>query len=235
MSAFQSLAQRGRESVGGLLLVGTLSALTAAAETTPAGSSSQIGRVEFDFPGAPTANVQLDIGQGMIADFAGIGQAAMLGVIEALLESPEGRNSPPIQQSAEHLQAAQQIVGTLSGLVHEVRLRVYQGDSAEVSAGSKEMTEYYLQQLKGSSWDNILRVRDGNEQVIVCAMRSDGAIRGLFVIASSGQEQVVVNVVCELTPQRVRQVTHQATSLGLKFGLTELIREAMQELERELH
>ena len=58
----------------------------------------------------------------MLMALTSIGQAAIGGAAEALLESAEGDTAPSAQQSAQHMKAVNQIVSQLGGVVQEVRV-----------------------------------------------------------------------------------------------------------------
>jgi hypothetical protein len=187
-----------------------------------------LGRVEFDFSDAPAATVEVDVSHGMLSDFAGIGQAALNGVAAALSESAETQADDPLRQSAEHLQAVNQIVNSLAGVVHEVRVRVYEDLGEQNQAKREAMVSHYRQKLEGTDWESIVRVREDDANINVSALRSDGAIRGLFVMVTDNDDLVMTNVVCELTPDKVQHLTNQATKIGMKFGLEQAIQDAMR-------
>jgi hypothetical protein len=222
-----SFVAHGLALVAGIAVT-AVAAQPVRAQSSPSDQTKVIGRVEFDFEGAPAATVEVDLSHGMLADMAGIGQGAIGGVVEALIES--GGSEDSVQQSAEHLQAANQILSTLSGVVHEVRIRVYENVPESAQPARASMISHYQQKLHGTDWDNVVRVREGDGNVVVCALRANGAIRGLFVMVSEHDELVMANVVCELTPDKVKQVTNQATRIGMKFGLGKVIQDAMQEI-----
>ena len=166
----------------------------------------------------------------MLASLSGIGQAAISGATEALLESATSHENGPVQQSAEHLTAINQILGTLSGLVHEVRVRIYEQLPENARELQSSIVTYYEQKLRGTQWDNVARVQEDNSRVIVCVLHRDGAIRGLFVIVAGDSDLVLANLVCDLTPDKVNQVANQATKIGLKVGLEQVIRDAMPQM-----
>ncbi len=76
------------------------------------------------------------------------------------------------------------------------------------------------------------RVRDADESVVVCVLQHASAIRGLFIMVSDRDDLVLVNVVCQLTPENVKQLTNQATKIGMKAGLEGLIEDAMKRIDR---
>ncbi len=193
-------------------------------------AADAVGRIEFDFPGAPAATVEVDLKGGILSALTGIGQAAVQGIAEALVESGPGSGSGAVQQSAEHLKATNAILESASRVIREVRVRVYE-DLAEQGAHAS-MVEHYQGKLDGTEWENVIRVRDENESVIVCVLQRDSAIRGLFVMVSDRDDLVLANVVCQLTPENVKQLTKQATKIGMKVGLEDVIEEAMKEIHR---
>ena len=194
-----------------------------------------VGRVPFDFPEAPPATVEVDLSEGMMLALSGIAQAPLTGVAEGLADSRHGNPAPEIAQSAEHLKAVNQMVTELTGAVHEVRVRVYDNLSDVAPEKRAAMIRHYQDQLRGSSWDSIVRVNDHGSKVNVNVLRSEDAIRGIFVLVSEENELVMANVVCELTSERIKQVAHGATLIGMKFGLEKAIQQAMIEIGRELH
>jgi hypothetical protein len=238
MSYSNSIVASSRWLPASLLLVavGLTPAHAQRADEGPSSPSDRqvavVGRVEFDYANAPAATVEVDVSHGMLSDIAGIGQAALNGVAEALSESSTGQGDGPVRQSAEHLQAANQIIASLTGVVHEVRVRVYD-DLADEDQGMREaMVSHYQQKLQGTEWESIVRVHDDDAKVNVSALRHDGAIRGLFVIISEDGSLVMANLVCELTPDKVQQVTTQATKIGMKVGLEQAIHDAMRGLRQ---
>ena len=190
------------------------------------------GRVEFDFVGAPPATVEVDVSQGMLAALAGIGQGAIGGISEALVESSSGQGDTAVRQSAEHLQAVNQIVAALTGVVHEVRVRVYDDLPPAAQATRGSMIAHYQDKLRSSDWESVVRVRDDDSNVNVCVVRDANAIRGVFVMVAGDEDLVMANLVCELTPEKVHQVSNQATKIGLKVGLEKAIQDAMKGMHR---
>ena len=225
-----SIVHRGSIAAACLILA-ALASSPAEAQLGDSDVDGPAGRVEFDFADAPTPIAELDLSRGMLEDVALIGQGAIVGVVEALLDSSQGQGDTPVQQSAEALAAVNEIVETLTGVVHELRVRVY----VDAQVAGSPMIAHYQEKLKGTNWDNILRARDGNNRIIVCALRRDGAIRGIFVIMSEREILVMANVVCEISPENTRRVTNQLTKVGLKIGLEQVIQEAINEIKRELN
>jgi hypothetical protein len=193
--------------------------------------SAAAGRVAFDLADAPAATVEVDLTEGLLSAFTGVAKAAIEGVAEALLESSEGR-SDAILQSAEHLQAVDAIVETLRNVVREVRVRVYEHGSEETQSTRAAMVEHYQKKLAGTHWESVVRVQEGDGNVVVFALQDAGTIHGLFTIVSEPDDLVIANVVCDLTPENVKQVTSQATKIGMKVGLEKLIEQAMEQIHK---
>ncbi len=205
----------------------------ARAQSAQGQAADTVGRVEFDFPDAPAATVEVDLTEGMLSAFAGVGKAAIQGAIEGL--SREEQPDSAVQQSAEHLQAVNDVFEIASSVIREVRVRVYSDLSARTQDAHAAMVGHYQEKLDGTNWDNVVKVHDGGTNVVVCVLEEDGAIRGAFVIVSEQDDLVMVNVVCELTPDKVRQVTSQATQIGMKVGLEEVIEQAIRQIDQRHH
>ena len=232
MSRFKSAVASNQACVVAALML--LLASTANARPENAGPPEVVGRVEFDFPHAPPATVEVDLGEGMLLDISGIAQAAIGGIVEGLLESTQGQEQGAVRLSAKHLASAQRVVESIGGMVREVRVRVYENLPENATDLQMSMSTHYQQKIQGSDWDNLVRVNDGQSRVNVCVLRRDGAIRGLYVMASENDEFVLVNVVCNLSPSMVQQVTKLATQIGLEVGLEQALQEAMRDIGKEL-
>lgn len=193
-------------------------------------AADAMGRVDFDFPDAPAATVEVDLKEGMLSAIGGVGKAAIQGAIEGLTRHGEGESA--VQQSAEHLQAVNDIVDIASNMIREVRVRVYGQLSEQNQDTRASMVEHYQNKLDGTNWDSVVRVHEDDTSVVVCALQDDGAIHGLLVIVSEPDDLVMVNVVCELTPEKVKQVTSHATQIGMEVGLEELIEQAVGRLDK---
>jgi hypothetical protein len=233
MSRFKSVVATNQACAVLLLMLVVASTATASARPGSADRHDVVGRVDFDFPNAPPATVEVDLGEGMLADITGIAQAAIGGVVEGLLESAQGREPGAVQLSAEHLASAQKVVESVSGVVREIRVRVYDNLPESAAAIRTSMTAHYRQKVHHSDWDHLVRVHDGDTNVNVCALRRDGAIRGLFVMVSEDDQLVLANIVCDLSPEMVKQVTKQATQIGLQVGLEQALQEAMREIGQD--
>jgi len=102
-------------------------------------------------------------------------------------------------------------------------VRVYEnlGDKAEKAP---DVLSRFDGQLSSGGWDTIVRVRDGDNSVRVCLVRGEGAIRGAFVVVADGENVVLVNVVCDVSPENVKKLSAAATKIGLDNGLEEAIK-----------
>ncbi len=192
-------------------------------------SDNSTGRVDFDHPGGGTPAVEVDLPAGLFGDVVGLGDAAISGVAEALLKAPtadEGTRAD-VKIATDQLAAIRTIIGSVQGAVGEVRLRVYK-DAEGLDAGA--IAEHYAAKLNGSAWNKIVHVRDGEKGATVFLMRQDGAIRGAFAVATEGRQLVLANVLCDISPERVKQITQQATSMGLELGGNEALHEIVEEI-----
>jgi Domain of unknown function (DUF4252) len=197
-----------------------------AQETTP--SSANLGRIEFNHPGAAKATVEVDLTRDMFSDMFGIGDAALAGMAEALGQSPQAKEgSEAIQQAAAQAAAMRELVGIAKNVINEVRVRVYE-DLQSDSAENGGVIAHYDQQLQAGGWDQAVRVQDGDQAVRVSAMRANGAIKGLFVIAADGSDLVLVNVTCDISPENAKQLAATAVKSGLQAGLDKQIEKALK-------
>ena len=215
-----------------------LPSLTAVARAQDADASATVrdadadaGRVEFNYPAGATPAVEVDLPAGLFRDVVGLGDAAVAGVAEALLEAQVSDESAKadVKLATDQLAAIRAIVDSLQGAVGEVRVRVYaDADEQGVDAGS--VASNYAKQLEGSAWSKIVHVRDDDDGATVFLMRQAGAIRGVFVVATDGHELVLVNVLCDVSPERVKQITKQAASIGLELGGEEALKELVEDV-----
>lgn len=201
----------------------------AAAQDAPARAAA--ARVDFDHPGSGSPTVEVDLPAGMLSDLVGLGDAAVAGVAEALNGAQlSGDVQAEVKLAHEQLAAIRAIVASLQGAIGEVRVRVYDGDSdAPVNAAA--ITEHYAQKLQGSAWDKIVSVRENDDSATVFLVRDAGAVKGVFVVVADGSDLVLANVLCDVSPERIKQITQQAASIGLELGGEQ----ALRELARELH
>ncbi len=232
MSPFSSFAARRAGTLGAfaavLLYVGVAAAN---AEETAPKSSDTLGRIEFNHPGSAKKYVEFDLGAAMFGDLFGIGDAALAGVVDALGQSPQAKEgSQAVQMAAEKAAAAREFVGIARDVVKSVRVRAYDGlenateEQASVSA-------HYDQQLQSGGWESLLRAHDGDKSVQVSAVRADGAIKGVFVIASERDKLVLVNVICDVSPENAKRLTTAAVTAGLQAGLDKQLEKALKHVK----
>jgi hypothetical protein len=213
---------------GGVVL--SVIVLAAKADDSASKPADTVGNVEFDCPDAPKTTMQVDLSQGLFTDMFGIGNAAISGVVEGLAEAAGAKDATDeTKATAEQVEAARQMVELCGQLIKGVRVRVY--EDSEKSSAAETLTAYYEKKLKAEHWETIARVDDGDEMVVVSAIRAGGAFKGLFVIANDGDQLVLTNVVCDVSPENVKKITSAATRSGLKADLTGWIHPGLWKVE----
>ena len=231
MSPFSSLVARRAGTLGAiaavLLYVGVAAAY---AQETTSPSSAEVGRIEFSHPGAAKKFVEFDLGPAMFGDLFGIGDAALAGIAETLGDSPQAREgSEAIKLAAEKAAAAREFVGIAKDVVKSIRVRAYDGLENPTEEKSS-VSGYYDQQLQSGGWENTLRAQDGDKSVRVSAVRADGAIKGLFVVASESNKLVLVNVICDISPENAKRLSTAAVKAGLQAGLDKHLEQALKNI-----
>jgi hypothetical protein len=169
----------------------------------------------------------------MFRDLFGLGDAAVAGVAESLLQSAEKSDGAEATRlAAEQLAAARQIMQLASEVVHEVRIRVYRGLPDE-NRKPEALAAQFDDQLRAGNWDNVVQVREDDQSVRVSLLRDEGAVQGIFVIAGHhGKEIVLANVVCDLSPENIKKLSSAATKIGLENGLAQVIEAKMPKRHR---
>ncbi len=210
-----------------------LATATAIAQNTAAETETTLGRIDLSYDGLPPATVEVDLSQGMFTDLFGIGDAAIAGVAEALAKAV-GTNGAAegTQLAAEQLAAARQIVEIAGGVVREVRVRVYQDLPSDEDQPTKLMA-HFSKVIRSDSWETIVRAREEDNTVSVSVARQDGAMRGLFVVAYDGDDLVLANIVCDISPENAKKLTSVATKIGLEAGLAQVIEAEMRQLRQK--
>ena len=199
------------------------SAVATNAQTIDSAGSQAVGRIDFKHANLPPATVEVELGPGMIGDLLGLGKAALSGVAETLVESPQSSDTTKL--AADQLVAVQEIVQIASEVVQEVRVRVYEDGRAELGAA-------FTNQLERGDWNTIVRARDGDENVELSLVRHEGAVRGALVIVADGNDMVLVNVVCNVSPEKVKALTAKAAQIGLDHGLQQVIEGKLKHLRQ---
>jgi len=200
--------------------VGTIAVLTGAlvctgkvsAKSDEPSDSKAIGRINFDQASLPPANVELDLSQGMFTDLFGIGDAAVAGVAETLLKANKGEHVETSRLAAEQLAAARQIIGLSAKVVKEVRIRAFEKFETDLSP-------HFEKQLRDGEWEKAVVLHKDKENARVYLIRQNESIRGAFVVAGNHEGQVLVNVVCDISPDNVKSLTSAATKIGIDNGL----------------
>jgi Domain of unknown function (DUF4252) len=199
-----------------------------------ADNASTTGRIDFSGADLPPATVEVDLSQEMFSDLFGLGDAAVAGVAESLLQSAENSDDAPgTRLAAEQLAAARQIMQLASEVVQEVRVRVYE-DLPEDSDRPEKLLAHFDEQLRSDDWETIVRIRDGQSNARVSLLRADGAVRGAFVVAAEGDELVLANIVGDISPENVKRLTAAAAKVGLENGLEQVIEAKMHQFQHRL-
>ena len=195
---------------------------------------SSAGRIDFDDENLPPATVEVDLSQGMFNDLFGLGDAAIEGIAESLLQSADRtEGTEGTRLAAEQLAAARQIMQLASEVVQEVRVRVYE-DLPEDAGRPDKILGHYDEQLREADWETIVRVRDGDANVRVSLLRDEGAVRGAFVVAAEGDSLVLANIVGDISPANVKKLTAAAAKVGLENGLQQVLESKMRELHHKM-
>ncbi len=205
-----------------LVLYGSL----AASAQTVAPGTTAVGRIDFEQAKLPPATVEVELGPGMIGDLLGLGKAAIAGVAETLIQSPQGTETTKL--AAEQLIAVQEIVQIASEVVKEVRVRVYEDSPTAVGP---QLTN----QMRTGQWNTVVRVNDGDESIELSLVHQEGVVRGAFVNVKDGNDLVLVNVVCDISPEKIKALTSKAAQIGLDNGLQQMIEGKLEHLQRHHH
>jgi hypothetical protein len=193
-----------------------------------AAENDTTGRVDFDDADLPPANVEIDLSQGMFNDLFGIGDAAVAGIAEALSQSADGsQGTEATQLAAEQLEAARQIFQLAGEVVREVRVRGYE-------KAPDGLASHFEGKLADGNWETLVRVHKNEENVRISLLRSEGAVRGVFVVAANAGGLFVANVVCDVSPDNVKKLTSAATKIGLENGLAQAIEAKMHKMQHQL-
>lgn len=216
----------GRVGSGAVLAVILSLGLAAAYAQAPAAPGGPSGRIDFAAANLPPANVEVDLGQEIFSDLFGLGDAAIAGVVESLAQAAPEHATEATKLAGETLAETREIVQIAKEVVREVRVRVY--EDLEDEAGSADLGARFDGQLRDGHWDKVVRVHDGDDSVQVSFLRVEGSILGVFVTVADGNDAVLANVVCDVSPENVKKFTAAATKIGLENGLQQLIEEKVK-------
>ncbi|MGI9455412.1 MAG: DUF4252 domain-containing protein [Aeoliella sp.] len=211
----------------------SLSVRPAVAQTTLDSGTATVGEVAFDFADAPPATLEIDLGRGLIRDLLGLGDAAVAGFLEGLTTGSDPSAAENAEFIAQQLTSARELGDVVSEVVHEIHVRVYDGlpDNSQVG---QEIAHHYTKALSEQGWESTVKIRSDNEMVRVFVHRSAESVQGVFVILAEGNDLVLANIIGDLSPEKVHQLTASATKIGVKLGLRKEIDKAIGELRREL-
>ncbi|MAT69060.1 MAG: hypothetical protein CMJ58_05995 [Planctomycetaceae bacterium] len=198
----------------------------AQAQQESAGTSlAKANLIRIDHPGAGRPMVDVALPAGMFDDVRGLIDAALTGVLEALQSDADG--GPPAQFAAQHVAAVREVTGILEGAIEDVHIQVY-GEAAGGDAGA--IADYYAGKLSSVGWDQVVRARDGDESAAVFLLRQDGAVRGVFVVAGEDGHTALVNAACDISPQRLKDLTRRVTKLWLELGGRGQLQQAIEHM-----
>jgi hypothetical protein len=78
-------------------------------------------------------------------------------------------------------------------------------------------------QIRNGEWEKVVVIRKGDENARVFIISRNDSIRGAFVMAGGHGGQVLVNIVCDISPDNVKSLTSAATKIGLDNNLEQMI------------
>jgi hypothetical protein len=211
------------------LVAGMPSSTRTLAQESPSANPPQpTGRIEFDFAGAPPAKVEIDLQPELI----GLGETMIASVVDAVANALQqnAEVSRKFELTDERMTALRHVVSSAQGMVHELHVRIYETDET-VSA---QIAHHFSNKIVESNWDNLLTVRDDDQSVKVAVLRHEDAIRGVFVIVSDGDDVVLLNAACELSPEKVKSLVSIGLQVGMELGLDEVIGKVLEKVSKEI-
>jgi hypothetical protein len=190
-------------------------------DPTESTTNTPIGRLDFESAKLPEANVEIDLSQDLFTDLFGIGDAAIAGVVESLVKAPNtDDNAQATKMAAQQLEAARQIIQLAGNVVREVHVRAYESLPGGIE-NAHALYKPFDEQLRAGNWETLARLRKDDEAVRVAVIRRAGSVQGVFVVATDGDSLVLANIVCDISPDNVKELTAAATKIGLENGLAE--------------
>lgn len=207
-----------RECLAGMALVALLGVAAMAEESASKTTAAASGNIALDCPDAPRATFELDLSQGMFQDLFGIGDAAIAGAVESLKQSAGKADGKESHLAAEQLEAVRQLVQLSGNLVQGVRVRVYELGK-DKTAPTDKFLEYYGKKLHTGNWETVFRVHDDDQSVDVSVVRSNGSIKGLFIIGTDYENLILANVVCDVSPENMKKLGAAIANSGLQDEL----------------
>jgi hypothetical protein len=205
--------------------------VSAGAQNAALAAEVTAGRIKFDYPGKARATVEVDLDREMFASFFSIGEGAITGAVEALNEAPEGQpGSDAVREAAARAAGAKELIAIAKDVVNDVHVRIYDGIQRD-SEESGDIIEHYNKQLDENGWDNVVRVSEGAKGVRVSIARGNDSIQGLFISVFEGDELVLVNLTCDISPENAQRLANAAVKSGLQAGLGPALEKAMKEMK----
>jgi hypothetical protein len=181
------------------------------------------GRLDFEAAKLPAANLEVDLSQDTFRSLFGIGDAAIAGVAETLFKSGDGEEGKNKQLTAEQLDAVRKIVELGGQFVREVRVRAYESLPEDID-DVDSMLKPFDGQLKAGKWETVVRVRSDDDMVRVAMLQKDGAVRGIFVAVTAGDGIAVANIVCDISPDKVKPLTAAITKIGMSADIQPIVK-----------
>ncbi len=181
--------------------------------STLADETAPVGRLDFEAAKLPPANLEVDLSQETFQSLFGIGDAAIAGVTETLFKSGDGETLKK-QLTAEQLDAVRKIVELGGKFVHEVRVRAYESLPENVDDVDSMLKPVDVQ-LKAGKWETVVRLRSDDDMVRVSVLQKEGSIRGIFVAVGADDGIAVANIVCDISPDKVKPLTAAITKIGI--------------------
>jgi hypothetical protein len=213
-----------REFAAAMMIV-VLAATCARAEEVKKTDAAPTGKVEFDCPGLPEASMELNLSRGMFKDLAGIGDAAIVGVFKGLAKATE---TPPEEiTECGHMKAIHELLEMTGGLVQGVHVWVYEDES---KFPIKDAVAHYGKKLKSQNWETVLKVRADDEFHMLTVLRSEGAIKGVFLLTHDDSTTVLANILCDISPDRIEKLTAAAAATGIQLDFDETTHKSMLNL-----
>jgi hypothetical protein len=190
--------------------------------STLANETEPVGRLDFEAAKLPAANLEVDLSQETFQSLFGIGDAAIAGITEELSKSEQGETIKK-QLTAQQLDAIRKIVELGGKFVREVRVRAYESLPENVD-DVDSMLKPIDAQLKAGKWQNVVRVRVDDDMVRVSVLQTDGSIRGIFVAVNSDDGIAVANIVCDISPDKVKPLTAAMTKIGMSKDFQPIVK-----------
>ena len=177
----------------------------------------------------PTPKVSINVSADLINDLFGVTNAALTGVAEALNEHQGGNEA--VELTANQIAAAKRVIGLATDSINGVRVRVYEQLDPAVA---NHLLASHNSTLAAEGWEQVVEVNDKKERVRIALRNQEGAVRGVRVLVLGGSETVSLEADCDLSPERVQELTRTATQIGFELGLEEALEEVVREVHKEI-